>query len=405
MITNKLLLFCMAFALLFLVSCNNPSETIDTTAEMPCPTMPAPEEINKQTTYVPTPEITPAPQAMSWQEVYAALLRDYAKLPLAEMDVGWEFFLHDINRSGIPELFLVLQYETGHVRYDAVYTFSHGKAVSLEFNGLTTDGGIFAPLDGSSWIVLFSAAGSGGMYTQMVINEYKLTPVIDGWFSLSEEGHERMWLEIEEDFDLENYKWYNLSIGGDTVTADEFMYVFGRPNERRWLSAHPITENNINAIIFGCWESTIPISTFQATDEIQISIAFVTDALLSEFETIHVGYGDESPQRIAFISNIPVNNFRFIEINGAEIEYIVERDIYILDTLLPKAPLVVQWMARGSSPHRGISFNDENNVPRYFVFHYDARGDCWFRFAEFVGDLTLYCYNRWNLKHIPSISS
>jgi len=387
-------IFCTTLSLLFLVSCTNPYTATDTTIEP-----------FAQTTSMPAPETTSAPQILSWQEAYAALLRDYAKLPLAEMDAGWSFFLHDINRSGVPELFLVLEYETGHVRYDAVYTFSDGKAVSLEFEGLTTDGGIFAPLDGSPWVVLFGAAGSGGVYLQMVIDGYRLITVADGWFFISEEGHEQMWLALEEgqDFDWQNYKWYDLSIGGNTATVEEFTNVFGHRDERRWFRAHSITENNINSVIFGCWESTIAMSTFQATDEIEISIAFATDAFLSKFESV-LAFDDsgEHPQRIAFVPNVPVNNFRFIEINGAVIEYIVERDVYLLDTLLPENPLVVQWMARGSSPHRGIAFDDENNETRYFVFHYDATGDCWFRFAEFVGDLTLDCYNRWSLRHISS---
>ena len=146
------------------------------------------------------------------------------------------------------------------------------------------------------------------------------------------------------------------------------------------------------------------VSTFQATDEIQISITAVTDEFLSKYESyVEFAEYDMPFPGIAFIPNVPVRNFRFIEINGATIEFIVERDIYTLDKLLPEKPFVVSWQARGSSPHRGISFTDENNVTRYFVFHYDARGYSPFRFAEFVGGLTQYCYDRWRLCHIEAL--
>ena len=89
------------------------------------------------------------------------------------------------------------------------------------------------------------------------------------------------------------------------------------------------------------------------------------------------------------MTNIPVANFRYIEINGAEIEFIVEEDLFVIDELVPFQPFVVHWMARGSMPHRGFAFDDENGISRYFMFHYDARGYTAFRFGEFYGDLTI----------------
>jgi|GEM_PF-3315036 len=146
-------------------------------------------------------------------------------------------------------------------------------------------------------------------------------------------------------------------------------------------------------------------STFQATDEVEISIVMITDAFFDDYES-YVEFCEDYAiqQRIAFVPNIILHDFRFIEINGAEIEFIVERDLFVLDTLHPEQPLVMTWMARGSAPHRGIAFTDENGLNRYFMFHYDARGVCAFRFAEFTGDLTLECYDRWDMRHIESIS-
>jgi len=401
MFAKNLVLLCFV-AVLFLTSCTTSHEGVDTTIEPSDVTALLIEE-----TFLIAPSLEqlpePPPQFLSWREAYAVILTYHAELQLTEVNAGWSFFLHDINQDGTPELFLVLKYETGHVRYDAVYTFLDGNAVQLKFDGVTTDGGAFALLDDSPWIVLFGVAGSGGVYQQMVIDDGRLTSVIDGWFFISDAGHEAMWADAEN-FDWQNYEWYDLIINSNTATADEFKDVFGCPSQRLWVNAYPISEDNINAIIFGYLELYEQSSTFQATDEIKISIAFVTDAFISEFDSVikfDCGYTDE--QRIAFIPNMPVNNFRFIEINGADIEYIVERDIYTLDTLLSEEPLVVAWMPRGSSPHRGIAFEDENDETRYFVFHYDARGYDWFRFAEFVGGLTPYCYDRWSLRHIPTL--
>ena len=130
------------------------------------------------------------------------------------------------------------------------------------------------------------------------------------------------------------------------------------------------------------------ISTFQVSYEIQLSIVFVTDEFLCSYESFSKfdeEHSDEFSQRIAFMVNVPVSNFRFIEIDGAEIEFIVRDELHVLDELLPEKPFVATWHARGSMPHRGISFADENNVTRYFAFHYDARGYPYdyFRLQEF----------------------
>lgn len=125
--------------------------------------------------------------------------------------------------------------------------------------------------------------------------------------------------------------------------------------------------------------------TFQATDEIQITISHNPDSLFPHLMPFIEFEDDFASQRIAFITNIPVANFRYIEINGAEIELIVEDDLFVIDTLAPSTPFVVHWMARGSMPHRGFAFDDENGITRYFMFHYDARGYTAFSFGEFDG--------------------
>ena len=132
--------------------------------------------------------------------------------------------------------------------------------------------------------------------------------------------------------------------------------------------------------------SILPVDqiTFQATDEIQITISHNPDTLFPHLKPFIEFEDRETDQRIAFMANIPVANFRYIEINGAEVLYIVEEDLFVIDELGAYTPFVVNWMALGSMANRGIAFDDENGITRYFVFHYDARGYLAFFFAEFA---------------------
>jgi len=168
--------------------------------------------------------------AETWQEAYKSLLYKYTDLQLLEMEAEWHFILHDIDRDGVPELFLLMHYETGHFRTSAVYTFTENKVVSLEYSGIMTDGGIFAPSIDNPWIVMFYAAGGGGWFRQMQIDKNKLIPVAQG-------------------DDLGDGLGYSLN--GIKVTKGEFERVFGRAIERRRLEGNSITEDAIQNIIFG----------------------------------------------------------------------------------------------------------------------------------------------------------
>jgi len=121
----------------------------------------------------------------------------------------------------------------------------------------TADGGIYAPLDNSPWIVMFIAVGAGGMYRKMTIDENRLVPVVEGYARLREEGLEMM---LSDDWDLlENYEWYYLTINDRESTiwseresnAEEFEEIFGNWNERMWLIPLEINEANIQDIIWG----------------------------------------------------------------------------------------------------------------------------------------------------------
>lgn len=135
------------------------------------------------------------------------------------------------------------------MRYHAVYTFRDYATTRLDFEGATTDGGIFAPIEGSPWVVMFLAAGSGGQYVKMEIVGDTLVETVSGRAVMSDEGHARM--HEDDNFDWRDYEWFNLTINDNDVTAEEFKAIFGGRDRQIWLEAHFINDENIQNIIFG----------------------------------------------------------------------------------------------------------------------------------------------------------
>ena len=125
-------------------------------------------------------------------------------------------------------------------------------------------------------------------------------------------------------------------------------------------------------------------STFRLADGIDVTISVATPEFLSAYSdrTEFIEHG--SADRIAFTTAVPIRDFRFLYLNGAEVQFMIERELYALPRLMPGHPLVVEWFPRGSMPHRGISITDENDESRYFVFHYDASGVGAFHLNEFI---------------------
>lgn len=220
---------------------------------------------------IPEPEPTPLPDpepeiilpftsttvyAPTWQEAYAALLQQYKTAPLADRHVGWRFFLHDINRDGTPELFLVMHYDSGHSYYSHIYTLENGRTVPLAFEGFMTDGGMFAPIDGSPWFVASLAAGSGGMYLKLEMYDNTIREITYGFAFLSDEGFEKSWLYPEYFWVNPSYEWYNLTIENEPATVEEFTQIFGYRHERVLLRCYTITDSSIQNVIFGKNEFT-----------------------------------------------------------------------------------------------------------------------------------------------------
>ena len=202
-------------------------------------------------------------QHVSWQEAYAEILWQYAELPLdydisVGFDWGWNFILHDINHDSIPELILVMRYFTGHVGIYSVYTFANNEVISLEFNEVMGEVGLFAPPNNSPGIVFSQLAGSGAMYRKMGIEGNTLSIIVEGFHHLSEEGFEKQAELWEQDLDFEDsYEWRVLTINDEPPTVEEFECMFGAWDwGENWLRDLPITEYNIRNGVLGWTQDT-----------------------------------------------------------------------------------------------------------------------------------------------------
>lgn len=187
--------------------------------------------------------------AETWQEAYEAMLWHYDNQPLFGHEYGWSFALHDINRNGTPELFLIKQYDTGHFRFQSAYTFTSGGIVPLDLGDMrgTSDGGSFVPLDGA-WIAKVFLAGSSEFFFRLELDGNRLVTTHTGSAMLTEEGHERSWYS---GFDFQSYNYHNLTVNEDAVTRDQFLRTFGSRDERRPLQIHEINKETIQDVIFG----------------------------------------------------------------------------------------------------------------------------------------------------------
>jgi len=199
-------------------------------------------------------------QHISWQEAYEEILWQYAELPLdfdASFDWGWNFILHDINQDGTPELILVMRYYTGHVGVYSVYTFANNEVVSLEFDGIMGEVGLFAPPNNNPGIVFSQLAGSGAMYSVMGIEGNTLAVIARGLHHLSDEGFEKQSELWEQGLEFEDsYEWRVLTINDDPATIEEFEDMFGTWYGKGWLRDFFITEHNIRDGVHGWTQDT-----------------------------------------------------------------------------------------------------------------------------------------------------
>jgi len=170
----------------------------------------------------------------SWQEAYAEVLNNYAQQPATTADITaaqWRFMLHDINQYGVPQLFLV-RYNDGLVTFHTVYSFEYGNAIMLKsalgMSHLFRGGMYVAP--GGIGVIRYLNSGA--------VSHYDKYGLYGGTLSRSVNGDTSPTVD-------------SFRVNTFPVTQDEFIDIFGCPDERAWLAMYEITEGNIQDVIFG----------------------------------------------------------------------------------------------------------------------------------------------------------
>jgi len=140
--------------------------------------------------------------------------------------------LHDINQSGVPQLFLV-RYHEGQVSHHTAYGVLHGNATQLKtapgHDQLYYGGMYIAP--GGTGIIRYASRG--------VVSHYEK-------LSLSEGGTLSRTINGDTSPLADSFRTRAIP-----VTQEEFEETFGRPDERVWLVLHEITEAGIRDVVFG----------------------------------------------------------------------------------------------------------------------------------------------------------
>ena len=253
----KKLALVIACALLILAACTNnnlsgddgyaPNEAVESTQPTEIDVLeavgPAPlaEIEHGEPAIEESEEPAPGPvtaEAAPWQVAYAEILRYYyANVPPPDEWFHWEFFLHDVNRDGTPELFIV--YIAAGIWSESTYTFMDGEAKPIAGDFFAYFG-IYPPLD------------RPGIITQ-AYNRTTLM-VLDGDELVVE-------LALRAPFAyLGGEGWY---INDIEVTEDEFAAVYnsimpardGGWENRVNIWPDPISEDNIRDIVLGWSES------------------------------------------------------------------------------------------------------------------------------------------------------
>ena len=233
---------------------------------------------------VSTPEPTPEPPPLTWQETYAALLMEYAELPPINEWTTRGFILFDIDKDGIPELIITRTAEDffdypDRIGTEGIYTFRNGSVVRLQ-GDFSTYNSAFAPSDNQPGIVV-----QCGLITNlMVIDGNKLVtqqtlsqPCYwdDDWRWFMNIFVDRSWRELTEQEYIE--------LRDSFVPAWEDSELSARAST--WPAE--ITEANIHNLVFGSelpefiihiedFVHRPPVVTVQVTEELQISAVLLT---------------------------------------------------------------------------------------------------------------------------------
>jgi hypothetical protein len=106
---------------------------------------------------------------------------------------------------------------------------------------------------------------------------------------------------------------------------------------------------------------------------IVISVSEADEAFLKKYKTYDTFIGrEEYAHRIAFIPNVPVKDFSWLDIgigydSDDTLVYELDKVLYTVKELRPQKPLVVSWAEVGIMSVFGFSYRDTNGQKKYFI--------------------------------------
>jgi len=128
-------------------------------------------------------------------------------------------------------------------------------------------------------------------------------------------------------------------------------------------------------------DNVIEIRTYSVSefDWLTLNVAFATEEILRNYETYteFIEFDEIGYLKILISSNLPVTDFRWIEIghsDGDEFYFYAANELYNAGNISSDNPFVVTWVEWGTLPHRGISFVDSRGDVRYFVLRMNNAG-------------------------------
>jgi hypothetical protein len=128
------------------------------------------------------------------------------------------------------------------------------------------------------------------------------------------------------------------------------------------------------------FDFTVKIETNIETDEALIYVSYADELFFEKYETYEqYDINNEYANKIVFIPNVPVKDFSWLSVgvkfnNGDFVRddedglvYEIYDELYSLEELHPKKPLVVSWMEVGIMSVFGFSYRDKDEQKKYFV--------------------------------------
>jgi hypothetical protein len=207
------------------------------------------------------------PQALTWREAYAELLREYMVQNIIQSDPVY-FLLLDIDKDGIPELVVVGgDFTDSWDDYtDVTYTFKNGNVLSLEYaDGVSLVGyalsatcGMTLMPGGEPGLQTYAIGASAGVfganawYQIIVVDGDRLVIGTHGMRYVDVEALNEMFDDFGRSIDdynaleiaIEEHTYYY--INDNAVSEDELYNVFFDGEE---IMRYRITEDNIHDIV------------------------------------------------------------------------------------------------------------------------------------------------------------